>query len=194
MAVRRQDEVMVNLLLQQENIVLYDTIFYAIEEKNVEIVKILLRFYDAHQPLLRQYSVSSMISMLPNTIYGIPTKNQSPGRIPGTPAQANQNSSPASIASGSSVGSVSRIFVDEEFDAKYKENITALLAAAHKGSVELIEIFYMRGERLETIDATHDEMCPCELCIKLVMVDFVKNALKRENNDQLISLLLWIFI
>lgn len=45
-AVLRQDEDMVRLLLQQPGMRIYDTLLYAIREENLEITKLLLKQYD----------------------------------------------------------------------------------------------------------------------------------------------------
>jgi len=45
--------------------------------------------------------------------------------------------------------------------------ITPLMLAAHVGSSDLVELFYKRGERLETRQFHHNVDCSCEICATL---------------------------
>ncbi|CAL8109973.1 unnamed protein product [Orchesella dallaii] len=56
---------------------------------------------------------------------------------------------------------------DIPFDSEFHQVITPLMLAAQVGSNELMELFYARGERLETPEFNHNIGCGCDICSDL---------------------------
>lgn len=53
------------------------------------------------------------------------------------------------------------------FDSEFSPVLTPLMLAAQTGNYSLIELFYLRNERLETEEFHHDLDCTCDICTKL---------------------------
>lgn len=141
-AVKRQDEEMVSLFLEQKGILTYDTLFHAILEENIPITKLLLEHQDRISP---QLMGSSIRRIVPTTL-----------PLPGLPRVL----SPTKITTRQSLTDL------EEFDSEFPIYFTPLLIAAILGNTTLIEMFYDRGERLESELYNHNTGCACRICGK----------------------------
>ncbi|CAL8147991.1 unnamed protein product [Orchesella dallaii] len=185
MAVRRQDEEMVNTLLKIPNIQLYDIILHAIREDNLEITKLLLKINDklmredgtlpasANQnqddddeenkarPISSKSGISTSLRPInQGSRTSVTGLSGSVGQLNGSNRSVNSTGSPTNA-------NVKDNRDEIPFDSEFHQVITPLMLAAQVGSTELMELFYKRGERLETPMYTHNIGCSCEICGKL---------------------------
>jgi hypothetical protein len=53
-----------------------------------------------------------------------------------------------------------------EFDSEFPTYFTPLLLSSRVGNFTLMDFFYERGERLESLEEHHNCGCPCKICIR----------------------------
>lgn len=141
---------MVTIFLEQEGILTYDTIFHAIQEENVEITKMLLEVQDKQSPpSVPLGGVAATHFFMPNNpppffkIYGVPR-----------------------VLSPTKINSQQDLQDWEKFDSEFPIHSTELMLAARKGNYALMEMFYQRGQRLETLEYDHNCGCKCRICVR----------------------------
>lgn len=190
-AVRKQDEDMVEYLLKQPGIRVYDTILHAIREDNKPITKMLLAVYDnagaeeekrkfaaqirGSQEEIKEFVSKTAVTAAPKSTAtsihsGVKTSFRRAHRPRfGPPKKTlsyieSQNKfPPVSVNRDAESGDED----DAPFDSEFPNVITPLMLAAQTGSAELMDLFYSRGERLETPEFTHNKDCTCDICAKL---------------------------
>ncbi|ODM94608.1 Short transient receptor potential channel 5 [Orchesella cincta] len=203
MAVRRQDEEMINILLKTPNIELFDVVLHAIREDNLEITKLLLKINDKimrEEGLLPPANTTNQNDddeevenkarpTSPNS--GIwtsilPLKEYAQTPIMAGSKQASRiNSTIPTTVTSAAAGTSSTTKKDYRdgipFDSEFHEVITPLMLAAHVGSMQLVELFHKRGEQLETTYLTHNMDCQCPICGKLDGDGEMSNVHERYN-------------
>jgi hypothetical protein len=88
-----------------------------------------------------------------------PTKQPSP-----TPSTTLSMGGLPTVLSPTKVTSRRSLQDLEEFDSEYPIFFTPLLVSARRGNLELMELFYSRGERLESVEEHHNLGCRCRIC------------------------------
>ncbi|CAL8123843.1 unnamed protein product [Orchesella dallaii] len=180
MAVRRQDEEMIHILLKTPNIQLYDTILHSVREDNLDITKLLLEINDKlmqeegtlptlaipddednkARPISSQSGISTSLRPINGIIRTSVTGLNDSG------IRTTSTNSPT-VTAGPSTRLKKDRRDDIPFDSEFHQVITPLMLAAQVGSTQLIDLFYKRGERLETLKFHHNLGCECEICAKL---------------------------
>jgi hypothetical protein len=155
-AVRAQHEEIVVLLLSQEGILTHDTVFYAIQEENLSITQMLLEHEDANKP---QTSSAADQWNLQNSL----AATVAPTAL-AIGAPSGNSSSSLKLQSAVKVASRQSLKDLEDFDSEFPSHFTHFLKAAQMGNAELMELFWSRGERLESLEEHHNVGCGCRIC------------------------------
>ncbi|ODM96467.1 Short transient receptor potential channel 5 [Orchesella cincta] len=172
-AVRRQDDEMVRILLQNTDIRLNDTILHAIREDNLQITQRLLEVHD--RLMLDPLVLLGQLPTTPESLlpFGEQLQQTTQGlRLFHSPFLGTNpvflNSSSGSPNAEEENTKNSTLNKDDiPFDSEFHQVITPLMLAAHFGSTQMMELFYDRGERLETQKFTHNMGCECDICSDL---------------------------